>query len=569
MRTTTFIKATNITLACIVIALALSCQRRSKKDEILFNEAEGLLEQYPDSTLTLLRTITDPLVLAPEQFNRYRLLEIQAKDKSYRDIAADTLIFDVKKYYSERKQFAPAATAAFYSGRVLYEQGNVEGATLAYLEAEQLAANTTAVNLKGLIQDNLCALYMEQGLYDKAIKRGKYAVALFNTSENHKNEITAMLKVGNCFMYDEQTDSAFHYYRQGMYLADLHKIKEQQVATRQNIAVALLQVNDYIRAKSAIGEALTLSPGNDTDNAWLFLKLGDIYRMEHRNDSAMFYIEHSRISAADNPYLLLSSWELQAQIEEEVGQYAKALSSYRKYVECVFKTFDDDKSEMLLDIQNKYDYERIKSEAGRRVIRTQNIAIVLLCLFLAALIVACCLFRKAARGHRQALEAEDRVKSLMLIMRSDNEEKNQVLHDRIEYQFAIMKQTLLFEVSLNQEERKKGEKLIQKFYKIVFGEELSGKEKLFRTLDELQDGLYNRLNKQYPDLKEDELRLCCLSYEDLMDMDIAVILDTSVHMVQKRRSAIRKKTGIPPRGNFRDFFCDQFSETLRSKAKKS
>ena len=112
---------------------------------------------------------------------------------------------------------------------------------------------------------------------------------------------------------------------------------------------------------------------------------------------------------------------------------------------------------------------------------------------------------------------------------------------------------LLFEESLSRNEQEKGEKLIRKFYKIVFGKELSGREKLFQALDELQNGLYDRLHNQYPHLKDDELHLCCLSCESLRDVDIAVILETSVHMVQKRRSEIRKKTGIPPRGNFRDY----------------
>lgn len=563
MRATALIKAVNIASVCIVIVLVLSCQDRVKKDTILLDEAEGLLDQYPDSALALLHSLTDPAILKPTQFNRYLLLEIQAKDKSYVDITVDTLIFSVKDYYLKRKEYLRATTAAFYCGRVLYEQGNMKEATIAYLEAEQLATNTAATNTKGLIQGNLCALYLEQGLYDKAMERGKNAVALFNKTGNCKNEILAHLKVGNCFMYNEETDSAFHYYRQGMYLADLHQIAEQQVATRQNIASALLQINDYDNAKIFLREALTYSPDDNADNAQLFLSMADVYSMEHDIDSAMFYIERSRSLAAEDPYFLSSSWELQAQVEEEAGQHAEALSSYREYMKYVFKTFDDDKSVALLDIQQKYDYERIKSEVGRRVIHTQNIAILFLILLLLVFTVAGYWFRNAARSRRLVLEAEDRVKSLMQLIGSDNEKKGKVLHDRVKYQFAIIKQTLLFEDTLTEEERKKGEKLIRKFYKIVFGEELSGQERLFRTLDELQDNLYNRISKQYPDLKEDELRLCCLSCENLRDMEIAVILDTSIPMVQKKRSAIRKKAGIPLHGNFKDFFIGQSAEKIK------
>lgn len=565
MKATNVIKAVPIIFAGIVAMITFSCQNQAKKDEMLFNRVERLLEQHPDSALALLHTITDPEVLRPGQFNKYLLLEIQAKDKSYRNITSDTLIFRVRDYYSERKEYLPAATAAFYCGRVFYEQGHIEEAAHAYLEAEQIAAHTTATNLKGLIEGNLCTIYLEQGLFDEAMTRGKNAIALFSAAGNHKNEINAMLRVGNCFLHNGKADSTLYYCRKGMALADRYQIPEQQVATRQGIAVTLLKKGDHARAKTFLREALALSLEGDAVRAKIFLSMADVYRMEHQTDSALSYIGQSRAIGEDDPYFLASLWELQAQIEEDTGQYPKALASYSKYMDYVFETFDNDRSAELLDIQKKYDYERLKSEAGRRVIRTQNAAILLLCLLVLALIGTSYLFHRAARSHKKALQAEDRVKSLMVLLGSGD---GQTIRSRVRYQFGIMKETILFEDTLTREERTKGEKLIRKFYKIVFGEELSAREKLFQALDELQGGLYDWLHEQYPFLSGDELRLCCLSYEKIRDADIAHILDTSETMVQRRRSDIRRKIDIPPRGDLHDFFSKQFDKKNLSKTGK-
>ena len=409
----------HLAFGCILL-WSISCNRPSQPVDQILSKAETLVEQHPDSALALLDSISYAQNLRKARYDRYLLLKVQAKDKSYRDITSDTLLFQVKDHYLTRKEYLPAATAAFYRGRVLYEQGHVEEATRAYLEAEQLAAKTEAPNIKGLIQDNLCALYLEQGLYDQAMDRGKYAVSLFHMAGNHKNEIIAGLKVGNCFIYNQEPDSAFYYYREGVSLADKYQIEEQQVATRQNLAVTLSQEGGYGQAKTLLNEALTFSTRKNADKARLFLNLAEIYRMEHRSDSALYYIEQSRSVGSSDPFLLLSSWELQSQIKEEAGQNREALSSYHEYMKYVFKVVDEDKSAALLDIQEKYNYEQLKRKAGQRIIHTQNIAILLLCLFLLVFAVAGYLFRNAARSRKQALKAEDRVKSLMRLMGSEN-----------------------------------------------------------------------------------------------------------------------------------------------------
>ncbi len=77
-------------------------------------------------------------------------------------------------------------------------------------------------------------------------------------------------------------------------------------------------------------------------------------------------------------------------------------------------------------------------------------------------------------------------------------------------------------------------------------------------------GLYDKLRERYPSLTEEELYICCFAcVEGMRNMDISVILNiSSVNMVQKKRSEIRKKTGMSSRGNFRNFFDKQLSKKI-------
>jgi hypothetical protein len=60
--------------------------------------AETKIETHPDSALALLDSIENPSQLNKSRYNRYMLLLLQAKDKSYQDITSDTAIFATKQY---------------------------------------------------------------------------------------------------------------------------------------------------------------------------------------------------------------------------------------------------------------------------------------------------------------------------------------------------------------------------------------------------------------------------------------------------------------------------------------
>jgi len=106
---------------------------------------------------------------------------------------------------------------------------------------------------------------------------------------------------------------------------------------------------------------------------------------------------------------------------------------------------------------------------------------------------------------------------------------------------------------LNEGEKGKGKNLLRKFNEVVYGRKDLDWDVLHKTLDNLHNGFFERLKRKFPDLDESEFRICCLTYDEFDNTEMAIILNYSINTIQTKRSSIRKKLGIRSYGDIRDF----------------
>ena len=106
----------------------------------LLAEAQRLMENSPDSAMRLIDSLFYPeKSLRHEDYMRYLVLHVQARYKTHRPVAGDTLVFRARDHYSGRLDREPrmAALACFYSGCVYRERGDYEKVMRHYKEAER------------------------------------------------------------------------------------------------------------------------------------------------------------------------------------------------------------------------------------------------------------------------------------------------------------------------------------------------------------------------------------------------------------------------------------------------
>ena len=78
-------------------------------------------------------------------------------------------------------------------------------------------------------------------------------------------------------------------------------------------------------------------------------------------------------------------------------------------------------------------------------------------------------------------------------------------------------------------------------------------------MNKLHNDFFIRLKELYPQLKEIEYRILCLTYSGFSTVEISIVLNLSVNTINMKRSAIRKSLGIVAFTNLRDFLNEKLN----------
>lgn len=538
----------------ILSALLFSCSSDSQKAETYLAQAQDLLEINPDSTLSLLDSIFLPDNLGEQQYNRYLLLRIQAKDKAYKNIAEDTIVFQIKDYYIQKKNPELSTLASYYCGRVLESQKKNKEAMSEYMDAEKYSEETTDNNTKGLIQSSIGYLYFDQLLYDEALPRFKTALQYYEQANIYKNEVLSYKDIGNCFLVNGINDSAFYYYEKGLEIANHFKDMPVQVNIRQNIALIQRQRGEYKKAKNGYFQIIKYAPSG-ISRAKTYSNIAQIYQKENKVDSAIIYFDKAlaEVGEAKEYSLKAVVYKSLSEIHREKGDYKQAMEYNILYNDNRDDIFAADERQIILDIQKKYNYELLKNENNLLKVKEQNMFILSIALGLIILVIILIFYYVKQQKEKDILEAREKINELDNMAKSYDEEKNS-FRNKLLHHFDILKKSALLEGYMRDEEKEQNQKLLKKFNEIVYNQTSLDWNILYQTMNDLHDGFFDSLRETFPQLDESEFRICCLIYADFSNIEIGIIMRQSSNTITAKRTVIRKKIGMKGHGNFIEFF---------------
>ena len=239
-------KLRTVIYTLLLAALCMGCGGRLSMHEL--EHLEARMEEVPDSVLAVLTAADMPRW--GERRALYALLTVQAQDKSYIDVADDSLISVATRYYDRKGLPLRRLQAFYYHGRVYANAGLSHEAMTAYTRAEEFVDEVDAPYPVGLLYAQMGVLY--GGDYD-------YPRAL------------------------EYLEDALNYYEK----ADKERLKFNAM---RNIGLTLLNMNEINAAESLFSDVLSWAEKNDdtyiidaTIN--LFLRLYDVKRDVESIDS--------------------------------------------------------------------------------------------------------------------------------------------------------------------------------------------------------------------------------------------------------------------------------------------
>lgn len=518
----------------------------------LLADAQRFMENNPDSAMLLIDSLFYPeKSLRHEDYMRYLVLHVQARYKTNRPVADDTLVFRARDHYSDRLDKEPrmAALAWFYSGCVYRERGDYEKAMLHYKKAETYATGTADTALQGLIQYNLGDLFAVQDLFSKAQENYKAAARFYG--EHPEKEAYSLSAVGRMFLLDKNPDSAFFYFQKGLEAAKPTNDKVLQSLLAQNTGVAYQQIGQYAEAERYFRQSYRYNRDKE-DQARYHLNLAKLFAQTEQLDSAAFYAGKLKnsVESSDDNYLKASAYKFLADWEKARGRDNEAFAYQNKRIHSLNRIMDDRKDQSVYEIEQKYNYGQKQNFYNQRFIRFQQWLMGLMGVLLVVVVSLLFLFWRMLKERAAKLRMQENVNTLrattidLLSVEEESRLKEKVLKETLQWKLDVLKNTMHLRYMMSEREQKTYQPLFDSLDKILFDQNTKTPGMDIRqTVEHLNPSLRLFIRQQYPTLSETEYNVCLLSYASLSVQEVAFVLNQSEHTVYKARTRLNKKIG--------------------------
>ena len=188
----------------LVATLCMGCGGRIGMRQL--QELEARVNDAPDSVLRVLTAADMPRW--GEARALYALLTVQAQDKSYIDVADDSLIRVATDYYEHKGQPLHRLQAFYYHGLVHGNAGRRHEAMTAYTRAKEFADEVDAPYPTGLLYLQLGVLYGNDYDYPQALIHMKAALTCFETANKERLQYIVKRNLGQLYLDMENAPRA-------------------------------------------------------------------------------------------------------------------------------------------------------------------------------------------------------------------------------------------------------------------------------------------------------------------------------------------------------------------------
>ena len=161
-------------------------------------QLEARVNDAPDSVLAVLTAADMPRW--GERRALYALLTVQAQDKSYIDVADDSLISVATRYYDRRGSALHRLQAFYYHGRVYANAGLRHEAMTAYTRATDFVDEVDASYPVGLLYLQMGVLYGNDYDYPRTLEYMGNALAYFEMAGKERLQYIAKRNMGLAYL---------------------------------------------------------------------------------------------------------------------------------------------------------------------------------------------------------------------------------------------------------------------------------------------------------------------------------------------------------------------------------
>lgn len=369
-------------------------------------KAEAMMYRYPDSALHILQGIQPDIPSENEQYATWALLMTQAQYKNQIE-QSDSLINIAYSYFTKHDNAQRKALALYYKGILRHESHHAEDALSFYLEAATEIEKTNDYQLGFLINSEVGLMYLYRKLNDYAMEYFEKAHHNAELSDNQTYIAFSFIYIARAFSQKKQYNKAIEYYEKAIKIGQVNNYPTILASAMNETSFLFLKTGENKKALQYAKDCIKIKK---TDQR--IFSLGDTYRYLKMYDSAYFYLNQACLSP--NIHTARSAYQTLYYISQEEKDYKKAVEYSNKlwfYQDSIGKT---DRNKALIEMQEKYDQQKIINENNLsqikkdRIIRNVLIALIILSFIIA--ITNYLYQRKIVSQKQEISEKEEKIR---------------------------------------------------------------------------------------------------------------------------------------------------------------
>lgn len=438
-----------------------------------------------------------------------------------------TLFFSCKKSHTAREFFDLACG---------YEnEGETELAMTTYRQALDAAQNEGDTALIGLVQQYMGMLLLQQYSFDEAIEMLHQSAA--TTKDDPVMISYSNSGIGRAYFIIDSIDKSLHHFQKAVEYAEQSADSNVMSVAYQNIGAIYNEIGNYDDALNYI--RLSLKYNNEEKEIPRYhLNLAYIFLDMNINDSSSYYenilkqeldsINDKTLKVAINHFLYNK-----ALVDNNIDS---AFHYYMTFAEMDMELLEERLQQNVLEIQKKYDYEKVENDYNLELLKKQRTLTFLLFLLLIIGVVLLILINRNLRRRKEELRMKDE------ILKFENEilRLNEIKGDykrNLEWKYMLV-------YSMTLMDRNKTESHYKTIKRKIYDNTETAFDAVMKIFEEEHPGLAEAIRQKYPILSDTEYKVGIMSLTPFSSQETADILGKSINTINKARTNIRKKLEI-------------------------
>ncbi len=532
----------------LLCATFFSCRDGGRAESIL-RTADSLMEEHPDSALTILKRDSLEICRSGKDFRLwYTLSRTEADDKCYILHVSDSTIRAAADYYNGHGSDLQRVRANYLLGRVYCDMHLYGHALTSFNKAIKVESeNDSAINrYKARSATWAGYVYEVKGLHKDALRYNKLSYGYAKKAGAQVTEVYSLRDIGRSYRDLNRNDISIPYYQQAEKKAKTIDDANLYNMVMEELAGIYIEEGQLDEAYAALNTQFLATTDKDISShyyiwAMYFEKRGQLDSAVAYNKRGMNYSDVSikRDVSLDLARLLMK----QGKHNEAIKYYEQ----YSVYSDSVTASELNETSDMLSQVEKNIDIERKNTILAET---KTNLTILLSVIIFTVIVVSLILIKHYSNVRKRIREQQERANNYLSQLQETGMQKRKHNEERIaqlETELSVSNEKLTeIRKSLMRNEAemlaKQNEHMLFKekhrelliadladtdVYKLYHTPNAVPSSADYHRLVEALNKAYNnftkRLKEFYPDINDNEVWICCMVKAGLSSKEICNI----------------------------------------------